>query len=121
MLTARPVIRESVSLPKTGVSRATSAMRARAASMSVSCGAVVLVNVEHLLHDLANRRERVELTALDLVEQPAQLLVVLNRTHQMRLCPGRRDGEHLAGQVAPSPRLELAGLLEGRAVLGEPV
>src|SRR3954465_2748950 len=107
MLTARPVIRESVSLPKTGVSRATSAIRARAASMSVSCGAVVLVNVEHLLHDLANGRERVELAALDLVEQPAELLVVRNRTHQMCLCPGRSDSEHLACQVPPAARLEL--------------
>src|SRR5712691_13206840 len=70
------------------------------------------VKLEHLLHDLADRGQRVELAALHLVEQPAQLGVVGNGVLQMRLRPRRRNCEHLAGQVAPPPRLQLVVLLK---------
>src|SRR5215203_1649916 len=70
--TARPARRENVSEGYTGVSRAMPARRRRASSMSARVGAVsVVANLEHLLKYLLYGRERVELTPLDLVEQPA--------------------------------------------------
>src|SRR6187549_2837524 len=83
-------------------------IRARASSTSRRLGAVPVFNLEHLLHDLANGRQRVELTPLHLVEQPPQLGIILHRTLEMRLRPRRRDGEHLAGEVAPPPLVEPA-------------
>ena len=38
--------------------------------MSASVGAVFVANVEHLLKDLTDGRERVELPFLDVAEQP---------------------------------------------------
>ena len=58
--------------------------------------AVLLANVEHLLHDLANGRQRVELAALHLVEQPPQLGVAGDRLLEMRLRACRGDREDLA-------------------------
>src|SRR5512133_2359571 len=82
---------------------------ARAASISVSVGPVVSVairDVKDLLHDLANRRERVELTILNLVEQPPQLVVALYRALEMQLHSRRRDGEHLPREVLAAALLE---------------
>src|SRR6266511_5972416 len=74
--------------------------------MSLRLGAVLAVNLEHLLHDLANRRERVESARLDLVEQAPELGVVLDLALEMRLRPAGGDREHLPGQVLPPPLLE---------------
>src|SRR5688500_5506892 len=91
-------------------------MRLRAASMSATVGlvrvAIVLLDLEYLFHDLPNRRQRVELTALHLCEQPAELGVVGDRVLEMRLRTGARHGEHLAGEVVGSTALEQAVLLE---------
>src|SRR5437764_286310 len=67
---------------------ATPSRRRRAASMSVSVGPVVSVairDVKDLLHDLANGGQRVELTILNLVEQPPQLVVAFHRALEMNL------------------------------------
>src|SRR5436190_22684636 len=78
--TSRPASRDNVSERYTGVTRATPSRRVRAASMSGSVGAVsVAANSEHLLQDLTNCAQRVELAPLNLVKEPAQLRVVLNR------------------------------------------
>src|SRR3954452_25102112 len=75
--TSRPASRDSVSDRYTGVTRATPSRRARAASMSGSVGAVsVAANSEHLLQDLTHCAQRVELAALHLVKEPAQLRMV---------------------------------------------
>src|SRR2546423_11261391 len=71
--TRRPVSREKVSEEWTGVTRATPSSRSRARSKSGSRSAVRIANSEDLLHDLADCGQRVELTALDLVEEPSQL------------------------------------------------
>src|SRR5919106_6183191 len=89
-----------------GVSRATPASRSRAVSMSASVGTS---NLEHLLHDLADGRERIELAALHLVEQPLELRVPGHRRLEVRLGSARRDGEDLASEVPAPPLLE-AGL-----------
>src|SRR2546421_10570823 len=86
--------------------------------MSASVGpAVSVANLEHPLHDLANRRQRVELTVLHLVEQPTQLGIVGDGTLEMRFCPRRCDGEDLSREVLAPPLLEDALALEERAVL----
>jgi hypothetical protein len=59
--------------------------------MSASVGSVFVVNVEHLVEDLVDRGQRVELAALDFVQQPQQLWIVGHGTLQMRLRAGRRD------------------------------
>ena len=84
--------------------------------MSASVGAVLVVNLEHLLHDLANRGQWVELTSLNLVEQPPELGVVADGVLQVGLCPRRGDREHLAREVPPAPLLEAAVLLQERPV-----
>src|SRR5215831_3831879 len=81
----------------------------RAASISASVGPVVSVairDVKDLLHDLANRGERVELTILNLVEQPPQLVVARDRLLEMHLRPRRRDGEDLTSEVLAAALLE---------------
>src|SRR3954454_17475706 len=85
--TRAPVRRESVSEPYTGVSRARSATRVRAASMSASVGAVAVANAEHLLQDLTHRRERVELPGLHVLEEPAELRILLHLLLEVPPCP----------------------------------
>src|SRR5438046_5230465 len=91
-------------------------MRSRAASMSASVGRS---NVEHLVEDLTNSRERVEPPRLDVVEQPPQLGVVADGRLEVPARPRRRDLEHLLREVRPPPPLELAVRLEPGAVLGD--
>src|SRR5690349_23772022 len=63
--TSRPASCESVSEAYTGVTRATPSRRARAASMSGSVGAVsIAANAEHLLQDLSDCAQRIELPPL---------------------------------------------------------
>src|SRR5437868_4419405 len=115
--TSRPASSDSVCERYTGVTRATPSRRERAASMSGSVGAVsVAANSEHLLQDLTNRTERVELAALHLVEEPTQLRIVCDTFLEMPLCPRGGDCEHLAGKIAPPPFLEPPRLLEEGAV-----
>src|SRR6266540_6444141 len=92
------------------------ASRLRAASMSASVGTVSVANSEHLLHDLADGRERVEGTALNLVQEPPQLGIVGHRLLEVCLRPIRRDCEHLTREVAPTAFLELALRLQERPV-----
>src|SRR5262249_13058419 len=105
--TSRPASRENVSDRYTGVAYAMSTRPRRADSISVSVGPVVSVaKVEHLVNDLLNRGERVELSALDLVEQPPQLRIARHGVLQMRLRARRRDRENFAGEVLAAPLLE---------------
>src|SRR5262249_10925030 len=104
----RPARREIVSEPYTGVTRACPPMRSRAASMSATVGAVFVANLEHLVEDLTDGRERVELAPLHLVQQPPQLGVARDRALEMVLCPRRGDREHLGREVAPAPLVEAA-------------
>src|SRR5919205_182935 len=91
-------------------------MRRRASWMSLRLGSVRVANPEHLLKYLSHRRERVELSSLHLVEQAPQLGIVRHRRLEMLLRARRGDREHLAGEVAAPPRVELARLLEVRPV-----
>src|SRR6478672_283747 len=95
----------------------------RAASISVRVGPVVSVaisrlrlagarlksgigrDVENLLHDLSNRGQRVELSALNLVEQPTQLGVPGDRLLEMHLGACGRDRKHLACEILSPPLL----------------
>src|SRR4029079_353402 len=70
------------------------------------------VDSEHLLEDLTDGAQRVELTALDLVEQPPELRVVRDRPLEVLLRARRGDREHLARQVPPPTLVELSRLLE---------
>src|SRR5438876_8203704 len=89
----------------------------RAASISVSVGPVVSVaNVEHLVHDLSNGRERVELSALHLIEQPPQLGIPGDRALEMGLRAGGGDREHLAGEILAPPLLQQPFAFEEGAV-----
>ena len=63
-----------------------------------------------------HRRERVELAALDTVEQPPQLGVVGDRILQMAARARRRNREHLRREVAAAALLERAVALELRPV-----
>src|SRR4051794_6071869 len=92
------------------------ASRSCACSSSVRPTAVA-IDPEHLLDDLTYSRERVELPSGDLVQQAAQLGVLRYGLLQVDLRPRGGDGEDLARQVLAPPRLELARLLEVRAVL----
>src|SRR5213078_3811905 len=101
-----------------GVSSAMPESRCRASWTSAGVGAVRSVaKVEHLLHYLPHRRQRIQLAPLDLVEQAAQLRVVGDGPLQMRLGATRRDREHFAGEVLAPPLLEPAVLFQVRAVL----
>src|SRR5439155_2449111 len=114
--TRRSARRESVSEPKTGVMRAYSAIRSRAASTSARVGAVLVAKVENLLEYLIHGRERVELAALHLVEQPPQLRIPADGALQVPLRPQARNREHLVREVAAAPLLEPPVLREPRAV-----
>src|SRR5687768_7097208 len=99
--TGRPLRRPRVSDEKTGVMRARLAMRVRAASMSARPGIVsiaMFVHFEYLLHDLPNRGQRVELTALNLVQKASQLGIVGDGLLQVSLRAGARDGEDLRSE-----------------------
>src|SRR5437764_14478681 len=89
----------------------------RAASISVSVGPVVSVaNVEHLVHDLSNGREWVELSALHLVEQPPQLGIPGDRALEMGLRAGGGDREHPASGIPAPPLLQQPFAFEEGAV-----
>src|SRR5512133_4339744 len=84
--TLRPTRRENVSERKIGVSSAIPKSRCRASWMSASVGAVRSVaKVEHLLHYLPHRRQRIELAPLHLVEQAPELGIVGHGLLEMRL------------------------------------
>src|SRR5919106_801302 len=122
--TGRPLRRPSVSEEETGVARTSEAIRARAASMSASVGAVRVAigpHPEYLLHDLTNRGERIELTPLHLAEQPPQLGVLGDGVFEMGLRPRARHGEDLAGEVARPPLGERAALLQMTPMAGDPL
>ena len=74
--------------------------------------------MEHLVNDLSNRGERVELPALNLVEQPAQLWIAGDGPLEMRLRTGGGDREHLAREILAPPLVQQPfvdeGLLEQR-------
>src|SRR3954447_6445203 len=91
-------------------------MRSRAASMSASSG---LANAEHLLEDLTNRGQRVELPLLHLGEQPLQLRVLAHRLLDLAARADRRNREHLVREVTAPALLELAFRVEPRAVLAD--
>src|SRR3954465_12681545 len=115
--TSRPQRRENVSEREIGGSSAIPSRRCRASSTSASVGAVRSVaKVEHLLHYLPHCRQRIQLAALHLVEQPPELGIVRDRTLQMRLRAAGCHGEHLAGKVLAAPFLELPFLFEMRPV-----
>src|SRR5579864_2049081 len=115
--TSRPTSRENVSDWYAVETRATPSRRVRAASMSASVGAVfVAANVEHLLHDLSDGAQRVELPTLYLVQEPPELGIVGDRAFEVPFRARGGDGEDLAGEVARSPLGELSRRLEVRAV-----
>src|SRR5436305_14377345 len=81
--------------------------------MSGSVGAVaVAANAEHLLQDLSDCTQGIELSTLYLVEQPAQLGIVRHDVLDVRFGPGGCDGEDLTREVARTPLLEPARALE---------
>src|SRR5881397_4047760 len=94
-------------------------MRSRASSMSASVGAVLVAKLEDLLHYLPNRRQRIELAPLNLVEQAPQLRISLDGPLQMRLRATGRDREHLAREILPPALLEQAVRLQVRAMLSD--
>src|SRR5947209_5180720 len=85
--------------------------------MSPSVGAVLVAKLEDLLHYLSDRRQWIELAALDLVQQPPQLGISFDRPLQMSLGAARGDCEHLAREVPPAAFLEAPVGLEVRPVL----
>src|SRR6266542_2805972 len=87
---------------------------ALAATISLRFG---VAKLEHPLHDLANRAQRVEPAALNLVQQPPQLRIVGHRTLEVRLRARRRYRENLPGEVAAALLLQPAVALEERSVL----
>src|SRR6185312_377807 len=91
--------------------------RARASWISLSPGAVLVFKLEHLLHDLPDCCQGVELAALDLVEQPPQLLAAFDLPLQVRLRARGRDGAALAREVLAPALLQQPVGLEERAVL----
>src|ERR671918_1108917 len=116
--TSRPARRDSVSDGKTGVTRTRSRRRSRASAIALGVGAVV-TDTKHLLHDLPDRGQGVELPPLHLVEQPLQLRVVAYRGLEVRLRATGRHGEHFTRQIAPPALLEPAALLQVGPVLPE--
>src|SRR5437762_1561343 len=74
--------------------------RVRAAAMSVSVGAVfVTANAKHLLQDLSDCAQRIELPTLYLVEQAPELRIFAHGCFQVPVCPRRGDGEHLVARA----------------------
>ena len=60
--------------------------------MSARVGAVPVFNLEHLLHDLANSGDGIELAALDGLEELPEPGVVTDGVLQMRLRARRGEG-----------------------------
>ena len=101
------------------MTRAWPATRSRAASMSASVVGRV-ANPEHLLEDLTNRRQRVELARFDVVEQPAKLGVVAHGVLEMTCVRApTRPANTSCARLAYGAALELAFGLEPRAVLAD--
>src|SRR5919201_6920512 len=95
-------------------------MRPRAASISASVGPVRIaigLNSEHLLEDLADRRQRIELPTLNLAQKPTQLGILGHCLLEVMLRPRARDREDLAGEIAGAAVCEEAACLEIRTVL----
>src|SRR5581483_7547237 len=95
-----------VAEPNTGVTRAWSPIRPRAASMSASVGAVLVAKVEHLAKDRTNRRERIELAPLHPLEQARKLPVAGDGGLEVPPRARGRDREDLGGEVAAAALLE---------------
>src|SRR5213592_4511498 len=85
--------------------------------MSRMPGAVFVAKLEHLCKYFSNRRQGVELPALDLVEQPAQLRIIRDRTLQAGLRPSGGDREDLPREIVAPLLLEQALGLEKNPVL----
>jgi hypothetical protein len=101
-MTGRPLRRESVSDAKTGVTRASAPIRERAAAMSASVGPVriaIRAHFEHLLEDLADRCQWIELAPLDFAEEPLELWIVRHGLLEVALRPCTGDRKDLAGEV----------------------
>src|SRR6476659_1697656 len=81
------------------------ARRRRAASMSAIVGAIEL---EHLLEELPDGAERIELAVLDSGEHALEPGVGGDRLAQVGARTARGDGEHLGREVLAPPRLEPA-------------
>ena len=81
------------------------ARRWRAASMSAIVGAIEL---EHLLEELPDSAERIELAVLDSGEHALEPGVGGDRLAQVGARTARGDGEHLGREVLAPPRLEPA-------------
>ena len=122
----RPASRDSVSEGYTGVTRAIPSMRPasrldvgerRGCRPGLHARPVLVLDPVHVLEDLTDGRERVELAGLDAGEQLRELGLLRHRRLQVRLRPARRRGEHLAGQVLPPPLLEQSLRLEEASVL----
>ena len=103
---SRPISRESDADVYTGVTRAWPPIRSRAASMSVSVGAVLVAKMEDLAKDRTHSGERVELPLLNLVEQTGELGIPGHGRLEMAAGAGRGDREDLGGEVAATPFLE---------------
>src|SRR6266550_6998972 len=85
--------------------------------MSASVGAICLIaKLEHLLHDLSNCGQRVELPSLHLVEQTPKLRIVYHRLLEMSLGAAGCDGEHLPREILAPSLLELSPGFEIRAM-----
>src|SRR5262245_26155322 len=111
--TSRPTLLETYTGRQFVVASANPERRRRAAWTSASVGAVRSVaKVEHLLHYLPHRGQRIELASLHLVQEPPQLGIAGHRLLEMRLRTTRCDGENLAREVLTPPLLELTLLLE---------
>src|SRR6516164_6045416 len=86
--------------------------------MSANVGSVkVSANLEHLLEDLTNRRQRVEPALLHLDEEAPKRGVVLHGLLEVAPSTDRRNLEHLAREVSAAAALELAIHLEPGVVL----
>src|SRR6266513_4460395 len=92
-------------------------MRSRACWLSARVGPVRVAKFEHPLQYFPNGRKWIQLSALDLVEQPPQLRVVGDRALEVRLRAPGSDREHLAGQVLPPALVEQPIGLEVLSVL----
>src|SRR5262249_31189583 len=97
--TSRPTRRGGEAKPYHGVTRAWSPIRSRAARTSASVGVVVVAKVKDQPKNGINRAQRIELPALDLVEQPRELGIVGDLALEVTPRSGGRDREDLGGEV----------------------
>src|SRR5579862_1258938 len=110
--TGRPTRALRLSEPYTGVTRACAPIRSRAAWMSESVGVVLVAKVEYLPKDRTHGGERVELSALDRVEEAAQLGIGGDDVLEMPPGAGRRDREYLRGEMLRPALLQQPRRLE---------